>query len=72
MIFVMFTQGVMMSHSEKVHYNPILCFTVPITGDPKQMVTVSNDINYVTCHICAYYYMNPEARLLELAFRGSK
>lgn len=63
----------MTSHSkEKVHFNPILCFTVPITGDLKQDITISNHIECVTCSECLYYYTHPKARELEVKFRGSK
>jgi len=49
-----------------IHYMPYLCF-LNVLDD--EHITVSKDINEVTCKYCAYYYFHPEARQLEIEFR---
>lgn len=54
------------TNNGKVHTNPVLCFI------ETEEVTVSNDLNSVTCQYCSYYFFHPIARVIELKFRNKK
>ena len=60
-----------MNPKDKVHWHVFnTCFTfhdMPL--DTTSCITVSKDIETVTCPQCVYYYFNPEARRLEAEFR---
>jgi len=50
------------------HLQPILCDYNPHHPD----VTVSKDIEYVTCPKCIYYYFKPEAKVLNDAYKAGR
>jgi hypothetical protein len=54
--------------SRLIHSFPILCF-----GEARlkmdEDITVSKDINEVTCPYCVYYFFTPNARKLEMEYR---
>ncbi len=64
-----------MSHSDKVHYNPPLCFNIPMVERISEQefkipdITMSTNLEEVTCRECVYYKLHPEARELERKMR---
>jgi hypothetical protein len=55
----------------KVHSNPILCFNYSIKNTMEN-ITVSTNMNEVTCGECLYYKTHSEAREMERKMRLAK